>query len=176
MLRYPPVTDVSTDLVDRPVLVSAATASPAAPAMLESVDAAFPNARTRRYQLDAQTLFGLVADLVKAYGWDIVQTRQPPEALSEGQINAVVTTLAGWRDEVAIRVRSDVEGTVVDMRSASLSGHHHDLGANGLRIEEFLVALDNEVILLMRDTPQPASADEANPDDAPETDAPASGG
>jgi hypothetical protein len=173
ILRYPPVTDVTTDLVDRPVLVSAITARPVDLALLETVDAAFPNARTRRYQLDAQTLFGLVANLVETNGWETVQTRQPLEALSEGQINAMVTTLVGWRDEVAIRIRSDAEGTSVAMRSASLSGLPHDLGANGLRIEEFLVALDNEVTLLMRDAPQPASADEANPDDVSGADAPA---
>jgi hypothetical protein len=72
---------------------------------------------------------------------------------------------------VAIRVREDADGTSVAMRSAQLTGLPHDLGSNGLRIEDFLVALDNEVTLVMRNLPPPTTGDDA---DAPaEPDAPA---
>ena len=167
MLRYPQVTDVSTDPLDRPELISPVPAKDIDAATQAKVEAAFPNARSRRYQVDAITLFGLVAGLVKDRGWQVLDTNEPEAALGQGQINAVVTTLVGWRSEVAIRVTGDAEGTSVAMRSASLTGLDHDLGANGQRIEDFLVGLDTEVTLWMRDLPPPATGDEAEPDAEP---------
>ena len=46
------------------------------------------------------------------------------------------------------------------MRSASMLGVH-DLGENGHRIEEFLLALDTEVTVIMRDAPVNQPPEEA---------------
>ncbi len=41
--------------------------------------------------------------------------------IDEGQLNAVVTTLLGFAQEVAIRVAGSADGAKVAMRSATLS-------------------------------------------------------
>lgn len=149
--RYPLVLDVATDDRDPPPLTLAAPPLGSVDAVL-AIAAAFPNVKTRLYPLNALQSFDIVAGLAAARGWDIRQRREPATVLGEGQVSAVATTLLGWRDEVVLRVRGDPAGSIVDMRSASLASLH-DLGANGQRIEDFLVALDAEVTLLMRDNP-----------------------
>jgi hypothetical protein len=139
----PAVTDVST-APDDP-LVLALAGAPDAPVLRAEVEAAFPNVRTRRYQLDTQRLFTLVSQLVDDRGWAVQTKRVPLGPLDRGEIDAVVTTWLGWRDEVGIRLVGGTDGVSVDMRSASLGGGYSDLGANGQRIEEFLLALDAAV-------------------------------
>jgi hypothetical protein len=97
-------------------------------------------------------MFTLVEQLVAERGWDVRSRRVPLNALGTGQLNAVATTLFGWRQEVALRITGSTEGSSVAMRSASLTSFH-DFAENGLRIEAFLVDLDNRVTLLLRDAP-----------------------
>jgi hypothetical protein len=154
-LRYPPVTDVSTDLADPPLLISGFRPPPAAEGA-GLVRAAFPNVLARTYPLGTDQVFALANGLVQARGWD-VRVRRAPQSSGEGQINAVAVSLLGWRDEISIRVRGTaVGGSVVSMRSASL-GARYDLGSNGSRIEEFLLALDAEVTVMLRDAPAAAA-------------------
>jgi Protein of unknown function (DUF1499) len=152
VVRYPLVLDVATDDRDALPLVVAAPPAPTSVDAILAVAAAFPNIKSRVYPLNAQQTFEIVTALVAERGWDVRQTRAPASVLGEGQINALTTTLLGWRHEVALRVRGNPDGAAVDMRSVSLDPVH-DLGANGQYIEEFLVALDSEVTLLMRDNP-----------------------
>ena len=79
--------------------------------------------------------------------------------LDSGQYNAVVTTLLGFSQEVAVRVVGSADGATVDMRSASLSAFP-DFGENGQRVEAFLLELDNQVTLMLRNAPtQPVAQD-----------------
>lgn len=158
--RYPRVTDVSTD----PELKLALAAGGQAPAETGgAIEAAFPNAKTRSYPLGAPQVYDLVAKLVSDWGWDVRLRQAPATVRSDGQIDAVVTTWLGWRDEVAIRVATTNGGAKVDMRSASLTPSFSDLGANGQRIEEFLVALDNAVTGVLRDSVLGAPSEPATP-------------
>ncbi len=43
----------------------------------------------------------------------------------------------GFKDDVVIRISSDADGTLVDLRSVSRVGVS-DLGANAARIQDFL--------------------------------------
>lgn len=147
--RYPDVADVSTDFEQPPGLVSEVRAIRPTPELQAEVEAAFPNARNRTFPIEAAQMFGVVQALVEDRGWDIVAAREPQSALAEGQLNAIAMTFLGWREEVAIRVAGDAQGSVVAMRSVSLNGGH-DLGENGRRVEEFMVALDQRVTQLMR--------------------------
>lgn len=151
-LRYPPVSDVSTDFARPPGLVSQVQTRPWTAQERQAIEAAFPNARTRTYPIEAPQIYALVAQLVDARGWEPRARREPQNALAEGQVNAVATTLLGWRNEVAIRVTGDAQGSVVAMRSTALHSIH-DLGENGRDVEGFLGALDNQITLLMRDIP-----------------------
>ena len=157
-IRYPAVTDVTTDFTRPPGLVSQVATRPWTAQARQAVEAAFPNARTRTYPIEAPQIYALAVQLVETKGWEPRARREPQNPLAEGQINAVATTLLGWRDEVAIRVTGNTQGAVVAMRSTALHGIH-DLGENGRRIEDFLAALDNQITLLMRDAPiAPATA------------------
>lgn len=158
-LRYPPISDVTTDFIRPPGLVSQVETRPWTALQRAAIEAAFPNARTRTYPIEAPQIYALAAQLVDAKGWEPRARREPQTLLAEGQINAVATTLLGWRDEVAIRITGNAQGSAVAMRSTALHGIH-DLGENGRRIEDFLAALDNQITLMMRDAPvAPAPAE-----------------
>jgi hypothetical protein len=154
-LQYPQVTDVATaPRQTLPLVFDEATAAMRPPVMLppSAVGAVFPNAKTRSYPLNAQQAFEVVRRMVGARGWEVNASRPPEGPRGEGLINARVTTLLGWRDEVVIKVTGAPEGASIDMRSVSLNAVH-DFGGNGLRVEEFLSALDEQVTALLRDNP-----------------------
>lgn len=167
-LRYPLVTDIATvPRGELPLLFEPDTAlmPPAQVPTPDEQQQYFPNATTRTYPLDPVQLFAIVEHLVEGQGWDIRQRREPGIGGGPGRINARVTTLVGWREEVVLRVSAVAGGGAVDMRSASI-GALHDLGSNGQRIEDFLVALDSEVTAFLRDNPninQPVAAEPEEP-------------
>ena len=154
-LHRPSSPDVSTDFATPPPLVSFVESRFIGPAERAEVEADFPNARSRNYPITAPQMFDTVSGLVDDRGWDVRSSREPQTELDSGQINAVVTTLLGFKQEVAIRISGNAEGTTIAMRSASLSSFP-DFGENGTRIEAFLLDLDNEVTVMLRDaSPQP---------------------
>lgn len=70
---------------------------------------------------------------VQAQGWTIVS-----ENAAAGTLDATATTFwFGFKDDVAVRVRPEGEGSVIDVRSTSRVGLS-DLGANAARIEAYL--------------------------------------
>ncbi len=168
-MRYPAITDIATaPRSDLPLIFEPDTAAMPI-ALTPSPDEQkrfFPNAEPRGYPLDVIQLYALVDRLVRANGWDIRRTIEPLNVLSQARINARVTTLPGWQEEVVLIVRPTAQGGRVDMRSASI-GAPLDFGSNGNRIGEFLSALDNEVTVLLRDNPaitEPAPEEEATPE------------
>lgn len=166
--RSPAANDITTDSAT-PLPLSSAIAPPVlSDEAAEELSAAFPNVRARRYPLDAVRTFALLEQQALARGWEIGVRTGPASETGTGLLDAVVTTLLGWRDEVALRVQGDEQGSIVDMRSASLFRGETDLGANGERIEEFLTGLDTAVQLLLRDSPStPAAEPEAEEAPAP---------
>ena len=170
-LRHEPNTDISTvPRGELPLVFDPEMLAMPAPRTLtpEQVELAYPNVKTRTYPLDAVQTFDLVHRMVEARGWTIRLDRPPAGPTGTGQINAQEVTLAGWREEIVLRVASAGEGTNVDMRSASLNAVH-DFGSNGSRIEEFLTALDNEVTVILRDNPNVTVPVEVEPEVSPES-------
>jgi hypothetical protein len=157
----PDMPDVSTDYVDPPPLVTFVPARFIGPQERARIAAAYPNARSRTYPIAAPELFDIVSGMVDDLGWEPRSHREPLDAGDTGQINAVATTLLGWRQEVAIRVSGNAEGSTVAMRSASLT-HFHDLGENGRRVESFLLDLDQQVTLALRNAPPPDTGEDDN--------------
>lgn len=152
--------DVSTDYANPPVLVSFIESRFVGPEERDRIEAAFPNARPRTYPIEAPQMFDVAETLVDAQGWDIRARRAPVGPLDAGQLNAAVTTLLGFSHEVVIRVTGSADGAKVDMRSTSLSTFP-DFGENGQRVESFLLELDNQVTLMLRNAPaQPAPAED----------------
>lgn len=72
----------------------------------------------------------------KAQGWEIVT-----EDTATGTLSATATTFwFGFKDDVAVRVRAEATGSVIDVRSTSRVGLS-DLGANAARIEAYLAGV-----------------------------------
>jgi len=70
-------------------------------------------------------------------GWDIYH-----QDINAGVIEAVdTTTIMTFRDDVVIRVRSNAQGTLLDLRSVSRVGIG-DIGANAKRIRAFQLKFD----------------------------------
>jgi len=153
--RYPLVYEVTTDVGVAMPLVSDVQVTPTAASLQAEIAAAFPNARTRTYPIEATQMFDIVLQQATQRGWEILADQAPADALGVGQINAIATNLFGWRDEVVLRVASTNQGSRIDMRSVPLA-RFSDFGDNGRRIEEFLVALDQQITIMLRDTPQNA--------------------
>ena len=153
MVRNPAVLDVGTTSFEPPGLGYFSAVSDSRPQVL-------PGLGPHSYPVDAPQIFALAATVVDVEGWEVVSSSPPTDAVGTGQLNAVATTLLGWRDEVAIRVSGDGANTVVDVRSASL-GRTHDLGDNARRIAAFLTALDEKVTLYQRDSATPAGTEAA---------------
>ena len=147
-IRFPWINDVSTDFENPPHLLvnrldgDVPQAFPLA--AQQTISASFPNAQPRIYPLSDTLIYELVQMKLDEYGWEVRQARPPVTSLQAARIVAVATTLTGFRDQVALRILASGEGTRVDMRSASTFAGH-DLGANGTRIETFLLALDEVV-------------------------------
>ena len=166
-VRYPPVSDVTTDFARPPGLVSQVVSSPPTAEQRAAIELAFPNARDRTYPIEASQMYALISSLAEQRGWEQRARREPQTPLAEGQLNSVSMTLLGWRDEVAVRVQGDPQGSIVSMRSASLHAGP-DFGENGRRIEEFLVALDERVTLMLRDAPlTPSEPEPDEPEEGP---------
>lgn len=173
-VRYPMIDEVSTDPANPPPLSPSVAPLPVAPSSIAAIAARFPNVKTRHYPIPADQMFAVVDKLVIDRDWDVLQ-RQAPGASPDGQINAVATTLLGFRNEVSIRVAEGGDGasSTVDMRSASLSALH-EAGVNGSRVESFLTALDARMTALMKDGPAGAIEDDSDQtDQAPVVPAPA---
>jgi hypothetical protein len=150
-----PSPDISTDFANPPQLVNFVEGRFIGPEERRRIEAAYPNARTRTYPITAEQMFDVAETLVEAQNWDIRARRAPVGPLGEGQINAVVTTLLGFSHEVVLRVGGSGDGARVDMRSATLTGYP-DFGQNGHRVESFLLELDNQVTLMLRNAPTQA--------------------
>lgn len=140
---HPPIHDITTDTGDPPTFSEVARqkrgegSNPLAidPAVIEQQLAAYPTLGTRMTALPIDTAFDLAADVATEMGWEIYHQDR-----NRGIIEAVDTTaVMGFRDDVLVRVRSNADGTLLDLRSVSRVGVS-DLGANAARIEAFLAA------------------------------------
>lgn len=163
VVRYPRVSEVSTDFVSPVQLSTTRSVAPMDEAKLARIAARFPNATTRSYPLDGIALFDMVQDLVAERGWDIRTRRAPQDTGEIGTLTAMAMTPFGFIDEVAIRVTPAPAGASVDMRSVPTFAFH-DFGSNGERVEDFLLALDRAVTLALRNLPQGAPADSGDTD------------
>lgn len=140
----PAIHDITTDVQNPPVFqFAAADRAPGSNSLqLDSETLALQQEHYPEFQpvyMDAspRLVAGLVELIVEAQGWRVLGRAQNPY-----QLEAVEqTALMGFKDDIAIRVTPAGAGAVVDVRSASRVGQG-DLGANALRIVEFITALN----------------------------------
>ncbi|PLP59632.1 DUF1499 domain-containing protein [Mesorhizobium loti] len=149
---YPPLRDISTDLDNPPRLdVGSRTAAmnvlaPLTPGEERLQAEIYPLVTGHRYDLPFDETLAAVQTVLDRRGWTIVGDIPGPQ---EGQNEATITALAtsfvlDLPADVAVRITTDGETTLVDMRSASRYGRH-DLGDNAERTIAFLAELDQEI-------------------------------
>lgn len=192
---YPPLNDLSTDLVRPPSFTSWTAAVPEHSLQPELQSAAYPDVVSRVYPVPLSMLYPATKELIEARGWDIVRDLPPPEVDTStvrlprarprlgdapaagpdrpfAEIEAIAPTpFLAIPDHFSVRLRSDEEGARIDLRSASAFGTH-DLGANARRIR----ALYRDLDLLVQERsgggevlPEVLEAPEAEPEAAPAT-------
>ena len=153
-IRLPPLTDISTDLIDPPDFARSSRALAARAGMaheqvpLEAREAqrrAFPNVSPIVLDLDADEVWEIVLKAVAARKWQVVDQVKPGGRIGIGHLDAVDTTLImGFPEDVTIRVRPLAGQTRIDIRSAARFGRH-DFGGNARRIQRFAQELQTQL-------------------------------
>jgi hypothetical protein len=86
----------------------------------------------------AQRAYELTLELINRRKWRVVDARAPQPPRREGKIEAVARTpIMGFREDVAVRVLPDGDGSRVDIRSSSRY-FESDLGSNAARITKLI--------------------------------------
>ena len=147
---YPVIHDASTDVENPPMYVAnVSLRSEAVNPMeygtvkgftleehIQLQQEAFPDLIPQLIDASPQEVFDSAVSALKAMGLEI--TAAVPE---EGRIEAVASTFwFRFKDDVVIRIQPEGNQTRIDARSLSRVGRG-DLGANGLRLQEFFSLL-----------------------------------
>ncbi len=144
--NYPRIHDISTDLQDQPEFTAAeqlrgpdSNSLQTDAATMAAQAEAYPDLETLQTELEFDELFDRAVRVATGMGWEI--HLQDPNA---GIIEAVDTTaIMGFKDDIVIRVRTNAQGALLDLRSVSRVGVS-DMGANARRINAFLAKLQQQ--------------------------------
>ena len=150
----PAIHDITTDPIDPPRFEALARlragdgVNPAAYAGLYSAEqqrAAYPDIEPVSLDVPVQKAYELAQRLVARRKWLVIDERAPQPPQRIGRIEAVARTpVMGFREDIAIRIAPDGDGSRVDIRSASRY-FGHDLGSNAARISKFAEDLNDAV-------------------------------
>lgn len=143
---YPPIHNISTDLENPPQFVTAAerrgqgSNSLALDAeVIEMQAEAYPDLQTLVIDEPIESAFERALATADKLGWEVYH-----QDLNSGVIEAVDSTaIMGFKDDVVIRLNTNADGTLVDLRSVSRVGIS-DLGANAARIRAFFQAFEQQ--------------------------------
>jgi uncharacterized protein (DUF1499 family) len=144
--RLPKLNDISTD-IDDPPFFSRSRAALAARDGHVPIEHSRESRQPQReaYQriipvileLPAEEAYTVVQRAVANLGWRVIEQSPPGGRTGSARIEAIATTrLLRFADDVTIRIRPRLEGSRIDIRSASRLGQH-DLGVNAARIQAF---------------------------------------
>lgn len=144
---HPRIHDITTDTEDPPVFTAAvqrrgdrANSLEISQDTLEQQRAAYPDLDTLLTNAPIDEAFDHALRVATALGWEVYHQDR-----NAGVIEAVDTTaIMRFQDDIVIRVRSNADGTLVDLRSVSRVGLG-DLGANAARIRAFGEAFSQAV-------------------------------
>jgi uncharacterized protein (DUF1499 family) len=141
----PPIDDITTDTQNPPAFIAVIPAREAEhgnPARYGGARIAvlqkkgYPDIAPLLLPLPPDRTFELALAIARQMGWTIVATE--PE---EGRIEASQRSFwMGFTDDIVVRVTKTVQGSRVDMRSASRHGRS-DLGVNAARIRAYFAQL-----------------------------------
>lgn len=141
--NLPAIHDITTDPINPPQFDALARlrgtdgANTAVYAGLYSAEqqrAAYPEIEPVELDVPAQHAFDIIRRLVARRKWLVIDERAPQPPRQPGHIEAVAKTpVMGFREDVAIRITADDDGSRVDIRSSSRY-FEHDLGSNAKRV------------------------------------------
>ena len=145
--NLPPIHDITTDPVNPPQFDALARlrgtdgANTAVYTGLYSAAqqrAAYPQIEPVELDVSAQHAFDIVRRLVTRRKWLVIDERAPQPPRQPGHIEAVAKTpIMGFREDVAIRITPDGDGSRVDIRASSRY-FEHDLGSNAVRVSNLI--------------------------------------
>jgi len=174
--RLPWIYDITTDPIDPPRFEALARIRPrdANPVIYAGLSAAeqqrnaYPEIETLEQEATAQASYEAALAVVTKRRWNIV-ARRPPERGREGRIEAVARTpIMGLREDVVIRIRSEGQGSRIDMRSSSRYGSF-DFGTNATRVLTLIDEIDDAVGRQKPEQPPAAKKAKAPPAKAPQS-------
>jgi uncharacterized protein (DUF1499 family) len=149
--QLPMINDVTTDPINPPQFEVVARLRPrgtveyAGLYTAEQQRDAYPDIEPLSVGTTPQIAYEEAVKVINKRKWRIVAERAPQAGRRDGQIEAVARTpIMGFRDDVAVRIRPDSDGALIDVRSASRYGRH-DIGANASRIRGLLEEIDQAV-------------------------------
>ena len=136
---YPPIHDITTDTDDPPRFVTAekqrGEGSNPLDVKAETIAAqreAYADLQTLVTDRSIEDAFDHALAVAADQGWEVYHQDR-----NAGVIEAVDTTaIMAFKDDIVIRLRTNADGTLVDIRSVSRVGVS-DLGANAARIRAF---------------------------------------
>jgi uncharacterized protein (DUF1499 family) len=151
-VTLPPIADVSTDTEDPPVFSRSRVALEARagrvppevpPEAREAQRAAYVQIAPLTLDLPPEEAFAIAQKAAENLGWRVIETVPPGGRAGTGRLEAIDhTRFLRLPDDVTVRIRPRVDGTRIDIRSASRMGAH-DLGTNAQRIRAFLEEASN---------------------------------
>lgn len=145
--NLPPIHDITTDPINPPrfdTLARLRGADGANTAVYSGLYSAaqqrtaYPEIEPVDLDVSAQHAFDIVRRLVARRKWLVIDERAPQPPQQPGHIEAVAkTSVMGFREDVAIRIMPDGDGSRVDIRSSSRY-FEHDLGSNAARVSSLI--------------------------------------
>ncbi|NBJ11405.1 DUF1499 domain-containing protein [Microvirga arsenatis] len=148
----PPISDVSTDTEDPPLFSRSRAALQARdgrvppdvpPEVREMQRASYVQIAPLTLDIGPDEAFAIVRKAAENLGWQVVEAVPPGGRVGLGRLEAVDRSrILKMPYDITVRVRPRVDGTRIDIRSASRFGSH-DLGANAAHIRDFLEEASN---------------------------------
>ena len=145
-LRFPALTDISTDIDDPPAFSRSRFALAARAGLVpQELPREQRTPQREAYQrltpiiteLSAEDAFEIAVRAGRNLGWEIIEGSAPGGRSGIARIDAIARTrILRLTSDVTIRVRPRIDGSRIDMRSVSRLGYH-DLGDNAERIRAF---------------------------------------
>ena len=171
--KLPAIHDITTDPIDPPRFEALARlrtgdgANTAVYAGLYSAEQqrlAYPDIETVQLEVPAERAYEVTLRLITRRKWLVVDER-PPQPRRDGRIEAIAQTpIMGFREDVAIRIKPDAEGSRVDIRSSSRY-FESDLGSNAARVKKLIEDINTAVDSakpVPKKPPSPAKAQAKN--------------
>lgn len=142
----PGIHDITTDTTNPPTFSKAmelrgASSNPLQidQDVIQQQREAYPDLQTLTSAQSFEEVYNRALQVATDFGWEIYHKDR-----TAGVIEAVDTTaIMAFKDDIVIRVRTNAEGTLLDLRSVSRVGEG-DIGANANRISAFIEAFQQQ--------------------------------